>query len=411
MTRVVTCVLALCVLGTTARSVDGDEEAARPNRPDSRPKVGRLSGRFLFDGEPPARPPLDIPTTRRTLTGEEFREADSVRFSQLKLTDETLVVGADRGIQNILIWITDKTVPIPPVPPVRRLPEPATLTFKAGRLQPHVLAWWADQRALQLINADNSPLNLRWDPRANSSFNQLLSPKRPVTYQIHAEKLPTKIKSDVLPWLQPAIVFPCAHPYVAVTDAEGYFAMPDVPQGTWEFQAWHERCGWIKTTAWPQGKFTVAIQEGQTDFGTIKLAPAVFEPKSQVAPRNESRPVQTAVERPGWKLLSEQRSAANERDGAAEWAGNWRLVLPAGFHYDVTLGKTEDGLLKLDGATKITLLGTFAFSKNQLQLVSPYNDGIDDFIWQLNDEGKFVLITDRNRVGGRYIGAVLERIR
>ncbi len=411
MLRTMTCLLVLCVFGAISWGEDEADlgKGLRDRRPA--PPTVKLSGRFLFDGVPPVRPLLEISAERRTRDGKEYRDADSERFAKLKITDDTLIVGADRGLQNVVIWISDQSLPIPPVPPVRRIPNPATLTFKEGRLQPRVLAWWADQRLLQLVNEDVAPLNVQWDGRANNGFNQLLSPGKPVNLQIKPERIPTPIKSSIYPWLQPAILFPCAHPYFAVTDAEGYFSMSDLPPGNWEFRAWHERCGWIKTADWPKGKYTVAIKSGSTDLGTIKVSPTLFELKSKPVATVPNAPprVQSTVERPGWKVLGEQRRAANERDGAAEWAGTWRLHLPAGFDYDVTLAKTADGLLQIDGAKKINLLGTFAFTQKQLRLVKPFDDGIDDFIWQLNDEGQFVLITDHNRAGARYQGASLTR--
>lgn len=417
MLRLMTCLLTLVLCGPQLFAQDEDEtglevKALRPNAA----ATGKLHGRFLFDGEPPPRAPLDVTTVRRTQTGEVYSDRDSERFAKLNIADESLKVGPDRGIQNVLIWVSDKSIPIPPVPLVRRLPQPAVLTFQGGRLQPHVLAWWADHRVLQLVNEDTSAMNLQWDGLSTSGFNQLLAPNTSVTLAIKPDRLPTKVKSSIYPWLQQAILFPCAHPYFAVTDTEGFFTISDLPAGQWEFRAWHERCGWIKTADWPKGKFTVVINEGETELGTIKILPAALQPKGDLQARTapiavpqEKRPPQPAVEVRGWKTLAESRRTAHDRDTASEWVGKWELRLPAGFHYPVTLGKTDDGLLKLGCESNLTLLGTFAFSKNQLQLVKPNDDGIDDFVWQLNDEGNFVLITDRNRVGARYIGAVLER--
>lgn len=401
--------MLIALLVPSAFADDGQQGGQNPARSEAT-TTGKLSGRFVYEGDPPVRGPLRVPTVRRTLTGEEFRDTDSTRFSQLKLVDETLIVGPDRGIQNILIWIADKSVPVPTIPPVRRLPEPATLTFKDGHLQPHVLAWWAADRALQLKNDDRSPLNLHWQTSGNNNINQLVTAGQAVTFQTQAERIPSKVKSDIYPWMQAAIVFPCAHPYFAVTDVEGYFTINDLPPGEWEFRAWHERCGWVKPASWPKGTFKLKIESSKLhDLGAITVTPGLFESKLQTSRTATPRPVESAKEHPNWRNAGESRRAANEKDEARKWIGNWRLRLPAGFQYPVRLVETDDGLLDLECGTNLTLLGTFAFTKNQLQLVKSKDDGIDDFIWQLNDEGNFVLITDRTRVGGRYIGAVLER--
>lgn len=378
-------------------------------------RLGKLSGRFVYDGEPPARAPLKIQTERTTLTGESFPDTDSVRFAKLKLTDETLIVGPDRGIQNVLIWIYDKSVPVPPVPPVRRLPAPATLTFEKGHLHPHVLAWWADHRALQLKNEDTSSINLHWEYSGANSINQLMAPGQEANFQTQRERIPSRMKSDIYPWMQPAILFPCAHPYFALTDAEGYFTMSDLPAGEWEFRIWHERCGWINADAWPKGRSKQRIGDQALDLGTIKIKPEVLAIKGEkpTAPATTSATsTKPAVDAPrnGWKQLGEKRRTAHERDGGKEWVGTWVMRLPAGFEHQVRIIESEDGILQLDADKNLNSLGTYALIKNQLLLVKPRDESAtDDLVWQLNDEGMFVLITDKNRAGARYIGAVLEK--
>lgn len=418
MTKLLCSLTAMCLFAGPCFAEDGDDKPATRSRPR---RNGALVGRFVLDGPRPVRKLLEIPALRTSLDGTQVPDADQAHYSQLKLTDDSIIVSEDGGIENILIAITDKSVPIPNLPPVRRLPLPATLTFKDGRLQPHVLGWWAPSRLLQIQNADSSAVQLRWDSASGSTFNQLLAPKKDFMQQLEAEQIPGRVRSDVFPWLQAAVIYPSPHPYVAVTRAGGRFAMPGLPAGEWEFRAWHERSGWIKTEAWPDGRFRLKIESGQLDLGTVKLGPAVFDlppapapvtaPASATVKRRPLRSVLPPANRPTWKQVADERLAKHDRIKASDSVGTWRLSLPAGFHYDVTLRQDDDGLLVLDADFKGTLLGRFAFVNNQLQLVKPNDDGIDDFIWQQNDEGNFVLITDRNRVGASYIGAVLLRTR
>ena len=44
--------------------------------------------------------------------------------------------------------------------------------------------------------------------------------------------------------------------------------------GQWEFQAWHEKVGYLATPEWPKGRFRFTVKPGSNDLGTIKIAPA-----------------------------------------------------------------------------------------------------------------------------------------
>jgi hypothetical protein len=58
---------------------------------------------------------------------------------------------------------------------------------------------------------------------------------------------------------------------------DGKFRIPKLPVGGLEFQAWHERVGYLDAPDWPKGRFTMTIKPGTNDLGTIKLAPSMFE--------------------------------------------------------------------------------------------------------------------------------------
>jgi len=45
----------------------------------------------------------------------------------------------------------------------------------------------------------------------------------------------------------------------------------------------------------------------------------------------------------------------------------------------------------------------------QMSLVEPFDSGVTDFIWKMNDQGEFVLIHESHRLGATYVGAVLRR--
>jgi hypothetical protein len=239
-------------------------------------KLGTLTGRLLVNGEPPRPALLVIPKMGRLLSGEEFEKSDLKKYGGLGLKDETLLVSKVGGLQNAIIWLSDKNVPIPPLPVNKRLPAPVTLTFYAGRLQPRVLAWWALERPLQLVNKEDAAINLRSDSYQGQAFNRVVPADDAVLFPQDADSRPILVRSDIYQWVQPAVIFPCAHPYFAVTDNEGRFALKNLPPGEWEFTAWHERAGWLKTTAWPKGRFQQKIAAEVHDLGEVRIPAALF---------------------------------------------------------------------------------------------------------------------------------------
>jgi hypothetical protein len=123
---------------------------------------------------------------------------------------------------------------------------------------------------------------------------------------------------------------------------------------------------------------------------------------------------------PGGRLLAdvgpevakvrEARVRANEKGNASEFAGKWRMTLPAGFKYEVQLTQRDDGLLKLEcPGHDLNLLGDFVCIGNELRLVNPRKERVDDYIWVYRD-GRFVLTQDQQHHGGHYLGATLTRL-
>jgi len=61
---------------------------------------------------------------------------------------------------------------------------------------------------------------------------------------------------------------------VAITGADGTFTIPKLPAGELEFQVWQERVGYLETPSWTRGRFTMTLEPGENDLGTIEIAPA-----------------------------------------------------------------------------------------------------------------------------------------
>ena len=85
-----------------------------------------------------------------------------------------------------------------------------------------------------------------------------------------SEKLPVMFRSDQAVWAT-GLLLVRDNPFVAISQPDGSFSMPNLPPGEWEFRAWHERKGYVQH--WPKGLFQRAIKPGENSLGTIKLKP------------------------------------------------------------------------------------------------------------------------------------------
>jgi hypothetical protein len=80
-------------------------------------------------------------------------------------------------------------------------------------------------------------------PRANEEFNQGQHVKGDRTERFFtAPEVMVRFKCDVHGWMA-AWVGVVAHPFFAVSGADGAFRLDGVPPGTYTVEAWHERFG------------------------------------------------------------------------------------------------------------------------------------------------------------------------
>lgn len=247
---------------------------------------GTLKGRFVYDGEAPA--PRELLPDLSKLQADSDLPRDSVgrvlgvameyqqylrRGLRPKTTDASLLVDKTGGIANVVIWVSSKDIPY--VPKDGYL-TPATITVSHGHFHPHVKTLLAGQR-LQVVNDDPVAFQFHPDFRENPGMNVLVPAKgqgEPFgTVVGNLEPLPVRYRSDIATWAN-AVFLVRPNPYVAVSQPDGTFTMPDLPPGEWEFRVWHERNGYV--THWPMGKFSRKITTGDNHLGDIRLKPELF---------------------------------------------------------------------------------------------------------------------------------------
>jgi plastocyanin len=160
------------------------------------------------------------------------------------IPNEMLVLGPGNAMANVLVHVV-KGLPAGKTWPVPK--EPVVMDQDGCQYSPHVMGIMVGQ-TFKVLNSDGILHNVHALPKVNRPFNMAMPPTRKEAEHTFAkaEGMFT-IKCDVHPWMHSYLgVF--ADPFFAVTKKDGKFSIPDLPAGTYEIEAWHEKLGTQKAT-------------------------------------------------------------------------------------------------------------------------------------------------------------------
>lgn len=229
-------------------------------------KWGTLKGQFVYDGDTPEPEKLKI-------------DKDVEEFGSLNLVDESLVVGKDGGLGNVIIYLRTKPSAIHPDYEGEK-GKAIKFDNKGGKFVPHILTVWLDN-SLDITNSDKVGHNSNVQPIGDTGTNPLIPPGGSAMHKFRREqKLPVEVKCNIHGWMR-GYVLPRGNPYMAVSAEDGTFEIKNMPVGEQEFQVWHERRGYLSPKSdWKKGVFKMKIEEGDNDLGVIKVDPKLVEKKS-----------------------------------------------------------------------------------------------------------------------------------
>jgi len=100
-------------------------------------------------------------------------------------------------------------------------------------------------QTVQIHNGDQTLHNVHTYAGTKTLFNMAQPPiagAKPITKTFKDETPLIAFKCDVHPWMR-GYVAVSTHPFFAVTDDKGSFALKGVPPGAYTVEAWHERFG------------------------------------------------------------------------------------------------------------------------------------------------------------------------
>lgn len=230
---------------------------------------GTLKGRFVLSGDVPAAAALKV-------------DKDVEVCGKHKLVSEEVVVGDDKGVANVVVFVRDKKVKVKPELAAAAKEAKPVLDNHNCRFEPHVVFVQVGQE-LVLKNSDTVGHNSNIASIKKPS-NDLIPAGGQVAKTYESEEaVPSQVSCNIHPWMKGWLVIR-NNPYAAVSKADGSFEIADLPAEELELQFWHEKAGYIgemtingKSEKVSKGRKKLAIQAGGTDLGEIGLDAKLFK--------------------------------------------------------------------------------------------------------------------------------------
>ena len=190
---------------------------------------GSLKGRFVFGGTPPAVTDLKA-------------DKDVEVCGKHKLVNEELVVGADKGIANVVVFVRDKSVKVNPELAAEAAKAKVELDNKDCRFQPHVVFVQTGQE-LVIKNSDTVGHNSNVATVKNPPSNSLIPAGGSAPLKFSAEEvIPSQVTCNIHPWMK-GWVLVRPNPYAAVSGADGSFEIKGLPVERWNCSSGTRRRG------------------------------------------------------------------------------------------------------------------------------------------------------------------------
>ncbi|HUL71511.1 MAG TPA: carboxypeptidase regulatory-like domain-containing protein [Vicinamibacterales bacterium] len=193
--------------------------------------AGTIMGHVVLTGTPPP-----VETIRMN------SDPACVQAGGATVKSDAVLVDASGHVANAFVYIKDGLDPsysfdVPT--------EAVTLDQKACGYVPHVTGVRVGQ-PLKILNSDATLHNVHAMPMINQEFNHgQPQGAPPITKTFTAPEVMVRFVCNVHGWMR-AYIGVMAHPFWAVTDADGAFKIDGVPPGTYTIGVWHEKFGTLE---------------------------------------------------------------------------------------------------------------------------------------------------------------------
>ncbi|HXU74831.1 MAG TPA: carboxypeptidase regulatory-like domain-containing protein [Polyangia bacterium] len=217
--------------------------AAAPVTPSTGAAAAPVSGAAAVPAGDKGEVTGTVTVTGKLPVMEDLKRQSDAFCAKTPMKDESVIAGKKGELANVIVHING----LPAAPPPA---EKASLSQDNCMYVPRVQAV-VDGQKLEIRNGDPVLHNVHTYEGARTLFNVAQVPGTPNIEKTFTQNgVLLKFKCDVHQWMT-GFVWVQNNPYFAVSDKDGKFTIKDVPVGTYDIEAWHERFG-TKT-----GKVTV----------------------------------------------------------------------------------------------------------------------------------------------------------
>ncbi|HEV8395544.1 MAG TPA: carboxypeptidase regulatory-like domain-containing protein [Vicinamibacterales bacterium] len=218
------------LVATLAAACGGESKSSSPapaapvTNPVDPATAGAVIGKVTFMGTPPK--------------AETISMSSDPRCMNAGAKTESVMVSGDGSLQNVFVYVKDGLGNL-------KFPVPTSalvLDQKGCQYRPHVFGVQAGQ-PIEILNSDMTLHNIHAWPQTNQEFNmgQSLQGMKD-THVFTTPEIMVPFRCDVHRWMN-SFVGVVAHPFFAVTGADGAFELKGLPPGTYTLEAWHEKFG------------------------------------------------------------------------------------------------------------------------------------------------------------------------
>ncbi|MFQ5479434.1 MAG: hypothetical protein ACE5E4_12565 [Candidatus Binatia bacterium] len=213
--------------GVPADSAAGAAKKTRLPLEAAEGERAKVSGRIGFVGERPATPEINMRADPYCVTAAKGAK-----------TRDSVVVAEDGALRDVFVYVSSGLEGYSFDTPE----QPVVLNQQACSYTPKVLGVQVGQ-PFELSNGDATLHNVHSLPRNSRGFN-LGMPRRgmTITRSFAKPEVLVRIKCDVHPWME-SFVGVVEHPFFAVSQADGSFAIEGLPPGDYTLTAVHPKLG------------------------------------------------------------------------------------------------------------------------------------------------------------------------
>jgi plastocyanin len=190
----------------------------------ARPSRGTVSGKITYEGTPAK--PRSIDMSKEPSCAQQYATPP---------TTETIVTGPNNALENVVVYISagapDEAAPS----------QPAVFAQKGCRYIPHVVVVQVNQE-LRITNEDQTLHNIHALAKRNHEWNLSQTQGAPPIVQKFDKPEFISVKCNVHPWMS-GVFAVVKNSHYAVSGADGGFALPNLPPGTYTITARHESYG------------------------------------------------------------------------------------------------------------------------------------------------------------------------